>query len=300
MPHNDIISIVTPSYNQGQFIEDTIQSVLSQKGPFFIDYIIRDGGSTDSSVDVIQKYETLLKKNCDVSKKKGLAFFIKNKTNNFEWNQCRGISYRWVSAKDKGQTDAINQGLSLAKGDIWAYLNSDDIYCPGVLKKVLRQNWNRTDFVYGKGMWFTEQGDDILLYPTFKPTIYSFFYQCTLCQPTVFFKKELFKELGAFSTEYDCIFDYEYWMRAVFKKKRFAFINALLAKSRMYQANKSLAGQDKVSYEVAALFEKYYLIPNKKLNKIRLLFNKYRVQNKTVDRANQLHHCLSTDQKHAI
>lgn len=288
-----IISIVTPSYNQGQFIQQTIQSVLCQEGDFYIDYIVMDGGSTDQSVEVIKKYQELLGKNCKIVAMDGLEFYVK-KDKDFHWNQCSGISYRWKSQKDNGQVDAINQGLKIAKGQVLAFLNSDDIYYPHTLKTISKTHWNGADFVYGQGMWISEQGKDILLYPTFKPTQYSFFYQCTLCQPTVFFTREVFRELGNFSREYPDVFDFEYWMRAIFHHKKFLYIHAPLAKSRMYKENKSLSQRNDVSKQVTALKNQYYHWSKKKPDRGKLLVNKYWVQRKTVNRVNQLQKCLGT------
>ena len=288
-----IISIVTPSYNQGQFIEETLQSVLAQAGDFYIDYIVMDGGSTDGSTEIIKRYETLLKENCKTAQIDGLEFFVKKNTN-FPWNRCLGIAYRWKSEKDNGQVDAINQGFQWANGQILAFLNSDDLYYPQTLEIISQTPWEGADFVYGQGMWVSEQGKDLLLYPTFKPTPYSFFYQCTLCQPTLFFTREVFHELGEFSGAYPDVFDYEYWMRAVFLHKKFHYLDTLLAKSRMYTENKSLSQRKDVSRQVTALKTEYYRPPKLKLHKSKLLLAKYRVQRKTVHRVNRLQKYLGT------
>ncbi|UCH95983.1 MAG: glycosyltransferase [Candidatus Aminicenantes bacterium] len=288
-----IISIVTPSYNQGQFIEKTIQSVLSQEGEFYIDYIVIDGNSTDESVEIIKKYEHLLKANCKVLEKDGLKFYVKDKKF-FQWNNCLGISYRWKSERDNGQVEAVNKGFNIAKGHIFAFLNSDDVYYRDVFKEISGTHWKGADFVYGQGMWISETGEDILSYPTFKPSKYNFFYQCTLCQPTVFFTRDAFFELGDFSMDYPDAFDYEYWLRALFNNKKFLYINAFLAKSRMYIENKSLFQRRDVSEQVKALNGKYYNPAKQKLDKIKLLVSKYRVQRKTVSSVNKLQKYLGT------
>jgi glycosyltransferase involved in cell wall biosynthesis len=233
------ISIVTPSFNQGQYLDETILSVLGQNYPN-IEYIIIDGGSTDDSVKIIRKYEKYLK--------------------------------YWVSEPDKGQSHAINKGFALATGEILGWLNSDDVYYPGTLQHVANLDWEKTDFCYGKGMWTSRCGKDICLYPTFKPSKYSLYFTCTLCQPTVFFKKTVITELGEFSQDYNCVFDYEYWMRAIFMAKVFRYIPILLAKSRMYPQNKSLSCQNTVDLEIAVLIQKYYA--HEKLSPITKFFYK--------------------------
>src|SRR5262245_45147166 len=115
MERHIIFSIITPSYNQGQFLGETIESVISQSGAFSIDYIIVDGGSTDNSVDIIRQYDERLHRG---------GWPVK----------CQGISYRWVSEQDKGQADALMKGFLMAKGNIFAWVNSDDTYIPGALQ----------------------------------------------------------------------------------------------------------------------------------------------------------------------
>ena len=98
------ISVVTPSYNQGNFVEETIQSVLDQGYPN-LEYIVMDGGSTDGTLDILRKYEKRLV---------------------------------WKSERDRGQSDALNKGFRMASGDIFSFINSDDVYEPGALHKVGR------------------------------------------------------------------------------------------------------------------------------------------------------------------
>lgn len=225
------ISIVTPSYNQGKFISRTIDSVLSQEGDFELEYIVMDGSSTDDSVKIIKNYEEKFK--------------------------SRKILFKWISEKDKGQADAINKGFKIATGDVLAWLNSDDVFYPDALRKIVEVNWNKYDFCYGRGMWIDINDNDLLLYPTFKPTKSSLYWRCTLCQPTVFFKKSVWKNLGNLRT--DLIgFDGEYWLRAVFANNKFKFVNSNIAKSRMYKENKSLNNQNKVKQEFKDLRRKYY------------------------------------------
>src|SRR4030067_2319821 len=112
-----VITIVTPSYNQGRYLAETIESVLGQEGDFYLDYVITDGGSTDGSVEIIRRYERLLNEGARTI-------------------QCRGVRYRWVSEKDRGQSDAIMKGFRMAEGEILAWVNSDDAYLKGALQTV--------------------------------------------------------------------------------------------------------------------------------------------------------------------
>ncbi len=290
---NMIFAIVTPSYNQGRFIEDTIKSVLMQKGNFYIDYTIMDGGSTDETVEIIKKYEKLLKDNCRLIMKDGIGFYQAG-INKVEFNQCHGISYKWKSEKDGGQADAINKGFATAKGKIFGFLNSDDVYYQGALQRVSKQNWEKVDFVYGNAMWSDIDGNDLLLYPTFHPDKYSMYYQCTLCQPTVFMRKESYEDLGDFDTSI-VSFDYEYWLRFIFRGKQSKKIGKLLAKSRMYDENKTKSLEDRIKEENTELLGAYY--SNEKMNQKKLKKARNTVDKKTNKIVRNLNKMLSQKRK---
>lgn len=192
------IQIVTPSYNQGEFIEESILSVISQKGDFSIDYVIVDGGSTDNSLDVIKKYDALIKEG--------------------KWPvQCRGIHYRWVSEKDNGQSDAINKGFSMAEGDIAAWLNSDDFYMPGAFAAALGafQEDEALAMVYGDGELVGKSGNVKMEYdaePVFDLWKLIHLYDFIL-QPSVFMRRQALKRAGYLDEKLHYIMDWELWIR---------------------------------------------------------------------------------------
>ena len=179
-------SIITPSFNQVQFLEQTIKSVVSQKVD--LEYFIMDGGSTDGSVEIIKKY----------AKKYPFIY--------------------WESKKDKGQVDAINKGLAKATGDVIAYLNSDDYYLPGSLNKIQNHFERNTGTKWIVGNC---QVSDIKLKWTFTikhlmpidkipGLIYLFNW---INQPSVFLSHDLVKNVGFFDDKYKYAFDYDYWIR---------------------------------------------------------------------------------------
>lgn len=179
-------SIITPSYNQAEFLEETIKSVVSQKVD--LEYYIQDGGSTDGSVDIIKRYAEKYP-------------YIK-----------------WQSKKDKGQTDAINGGLKKCTGDILAYINSDDHYLPNALKKVEKYFETHPEKIWLVGDC---QVSDPRLSWTFTLKhlwpieLSAWFLQVfnTVNQPSVFLKKDLVKKVGQFDERLNYAFDYDYWLR---------------------------------------------------------------------------------------
>ncbi|MFZ2153304.1 MAG: glycosyltransferase family 2 protein [Microgenomates group bacterium] len=184
-------TIITPSYNQAKFLQQTIDSVVSQAGDFEIEYFILDGGSTDGSVNIIRQYTSTPK-----------------------------IKIIWQSKPDGGQTAALNYGLSQATGDIIAYINSDDYYLPSTFSQVLKY-FNS----HPKALWLA--GNCVVTDPKLKWTFWlkhiwpiQYFKNClyvfnTINQPSVFLKKELVDQVGLFDQSLHYAFDYDYWLRCL-------------------------------------------------------------------------------------
>ncbi|HQY88297.1 MAG TPA: glycosyltransferase family 2 protein [Tepidisphaeraceae bacterium] len=177
------ITIVTPSFNQGAYLEETIRSVLLQ-GYLNLQYIIVDGGSRDDSVDIIRKYE------------KHLAW--------------------WVSEKDKGHTDALNKGFARADGEIHAFINSDDFYERGALHAAVRAISTEHPWVVGQVRYLNEEGKTwpLPVYP--ERSIAPWFLHCPIAQPGAFWLADIHRRIGKFREDLKYFFDYEFWMRLRF------------------------------------------------------------------------------------
>jgi glycosyltransferase involved in cell wall biosynthesis len=182
------ISIITPSFNQGQFIEETIKSILDQNYPN-LEFWVMDGGSNDSTVSILKKY---------------------------------GDRIKWVSQPDKGQTDALNKGLHKITGDIIAYINSDDAYLPNTLHTVAEYfeknpgcDWLTGDYFIiderGQKMqsWIANYKKILRLHPN-RNTLAVANY---IAQPSTFWSKAAFKKVGFFNDKLRYCMDFEYWLR---------------------------------------------------------------------------------------
>lgn len=177
-----LVSIVTPSFNQVRYLEATIESVLSQDYPR-IEYIVIDGGSSDGSVEIIRKYES------------HLAY--------------------WVSEKDKGQADAINKGLARAKGDILAWLNSDDYYLPNAISNAVKVFEGIPGLVmaYGDMLAVDEQGQTINHLKYRQLSLEDLLCFQILGQPAVFFRREAFEKTGRLDPTFHFLLDHHLWLR---------------------------------------------------------------------------------------
>jgi glycosyltransferase involved in cell wall biosynthesis len=190
------LSIVTPSYNQGQFLAETIESVLSQAGDFALDYIIVDGGSTDGSVDIIRQYDEKLQRG--------------------EWPvRCRGIDFRWSSGPDRGQSDALVKGFRMARGSILAWLNSDDTYLPGALQTAVTffREHPEAGLGYGDADYCDTNGTVISPYRTEPFDLDRLAVANIICQPAAFFRREAFEAVGGLDETLRFVMDYDLWIR---------------------------------------------------------------------------------------
>lgn len=254
-----IISVVTPSYNQGEYLEQTILSVLGQAGSFYIDYIIMDGASTDDSVNIIKKFETLLQQNCNTIDIKGISFYVSGRAS-FSLLKCAGVSYRWVSKKDNGQTDALNRGFQLAVGDIFCWLNSDDIYLgETVFENVFEQfSKNRNvDVITGDGIFISKNGERLGNHRVSEIDMnVLLFLDYHILQPATFLKKHIMA-MEHIDETYECAFDAEYFIRLLDKGVCFMKVNCDYAAFRFYDENKTLGMKHTRYREMMAIMKKY-------------------------------------------
>lgn len=186
------IGIVTPSYNQGRFIKETIDSVLGQQYAK-LEYRVIDGGSTDNTLDILKSY---------------------------------GSRINWVSEKDDGQAQAVNKGLRRMTSDIVAFVNSDDAYFPGTFPLVGRYFHDHPEAMWLTGDHCIIDGNGKKLQPYVvgykrmlrrRPSFSRLAVANYIVQPSTFWRRELMDEIGFFDESLQYCFDYDFWMRAIQK-----------------------------------------------------------------------------------
>lgn len=220
MKENLKISIITPSYNQAKFIEDTIQSVLQQSYKNF-EHIIVDGGSTDGTIEILRKYPHL----------------------------------KWISEKDRGQSNAINKGFHMASGKIVAWLNSDDYYERNIFAEIA-DYFNKNsgcNFLYGDIVFVDEKkqpvrhiSGDVMGYHKLleNPDL--------IRQPSSFWRRSVLEEVGMIDENLHMVMDFEFFLR-IAKKYEMHYINRNISYFRFYSNGKTSRLKKKQIYELTRI-----------------------------------------------
>jgi glycosyltransferase involved in cell wall biosynthesis len=212
------VSVVTPSYNQGVFIGRTLQSVADQSGAE-IEHVVFDGGSQDETIAVLKAFPHKI---------------------------------RWVSEKDGGQTDAVNKGIRATDGEIIGWLNSDDVYYPEAIARVVAffTAHPEVEIVYGMADHIDEKDKAFEDYPTEPWNFEQLKQTCFICQPAVFFRRSVVAKHGLLDDKLNFCMDYEYWLRLGKAGVKFGFLEHKLAGSRLYADNKTLGSRVRVHAEI--------------------------------------------------
>lgn len=238
------ITAIIPSYQQAVYLPATLASVCSQDYPD-VEILVFDGGSTDGSADILRGWPV----------------------------PTDGKTLRWVSQRDGGQADAINLGLRAGTGDVFAYLNSDDVYYPGALGTVAAHFQAHPDCaaLYGRAHHLHADGSVMEDYPTEPWNYERLLDTCFLCQPATFWRREVVERFGVFDDALRFALDYEYWLRAG-REIPFHYLDThCLAGSRLHEDTKTLRQRVLVHRELARVVKRYARGPEPVLRWIKHL-----------------------------
>lgn len=226
--HPPLISVVIPSFNQAQFLEKNLLSVIGQQYPN-LEILVLDGGSTDGSVDIIRRYE-------------------------------QHLTY-WRSQKDKGQADAINQGFSMARGDIFCWLNSDDLLMPGTLLRIgqqLSSCIHEPQLIYGDTVVLNlikEKPRSSMMqaepFNAERLTYYDF-----VIQPSAFWTRPVWEKTGPLEIRYNYVLDWDWFIRAS-RQARFTYLPELFSMVHFHGVQKTTSGGDARRAEILEIVSRY-------------------------------------------
>jgi glycosyltransferase involved in cell wall biosynthesis len=224
------VTVVTPSFNQAMFLEETIRSVLLQHYPN-LEYIVMDGGSTDGSVEIIKKYE------------KHLVY--------------------WTSEKYAGVADAICKGFDRATGSIFAYLNSDDLYLGGAIHELVRRLLaTRSDVVYGNTYWINEDGRTLAERRQTPFSRLAYLYGgADLQQPATFWTAEIYRAAGGMDPSFQCAFDTDIFARFAALRAKFSHARRFVACARVQHSQKTELLFDTCQQETVRIRARYVRVP---------------------------------------
>ncbi len=245
------ISIVTPSYQQSAFIEETLLSVMGQACDN-VEHIVIDGLSTDGTKEILVKYASL-------------------------------YNLKWISEKDSGQTEAINKGFHRATGDIVGWINSDDTYMPGVFKKVLECFADNPDigWLYGDAYWIDSYSNITGIYKADEFNLLKLLYVgMYMPQPTIFVRRNLLKSIGNLDESIYTTMDFDYCIRLGLEGQA-KYIPKILATRRVHADAKTAKNQAMFYYDALTCVDKLYRkenLPTEILKeKCKIYGNRYRI-----------------------
>lgn len=279
-----IISVVTPSFNQGRFISETIKSVITQEGEFYIDYIVQDGGSTDETKTILSDWLLELQKR-SVKKILNKNFYTPNKDDKII--RCLGVAFSFESEKDKGHANAINLGFKHTVGAIMAWINSDDKYHEDAFSHVVKAfDIKQVQWLVGCNSWWKESGE-LLISANIWRNKWDFLTGRFgwLQQESTFWSRELWLKSGGYINEnYSLVPDGELWCR-FFLYDQPTFTENLLGGYRVHGVNRAILHQDKLLKEMSEvltefkkrqnIFSRIQLLTIKFLRKYLVRFENY-------------------------